>query len=59
MRFKTSLSRVLDSQGNLVCQIVPFGRVFRADFLTPLVLLDVWWSDPPLSCGCGIVDLVT
>ncbi|XP_021305524.1 uncharacterized protein LOC110431140 [Sorghum bicolor] len=32
VRFKTGLSRVLDSQGNLVCQIVPFGRVFRADF---------------------------
>jgi hypothetical protein len=30
--FKTGLSRVLDSQGNLVCQIVPFGRVFRANF---------------------------
>ena len=32
MRFKIGLSRVLDSQGNLVCQIVPFGRVFRANF---------------------------
>ena len=32
VRFKTGLSRVLDSQGHLVCQIVPFGRVFRADF---------------------------
>jgi hypothetical protein len=28
VRFKIGLSRVLDSQGNLVCQIVPFGRVF-------------------------------
>jgi hypothetical protein len=26
--FKIGLSRVLDSQGNLVCQIVLFGRVF-------------------------------
>jgi len=33
VRFKASLSRVLDSQGNLVCQILPFGRVFRANFL--------------------------
>jgi hypothetical protein len=32
VRFKTGLSRVLDSQGNLVCQIIPFGHVFRADF---------------------------
>jgi hypothetical protein len=32
VRFKTGLSRALDSQGNLVCQLVPFGRVFRADF---------------------------
>jgi hypothetical protein len=32
VRFKTGLSRVLDSQRNLVCQIVSFGRVFRADF---------------------------
>jgi hypothetical protein len=32
VHFKTDLSQVLDSQGNLVCQIVPFGRVFRADF---------------------------
>ena len=32
VRFKTGLSRVLDSQGNLICQIVPFGCVFRANF---------------------------
>ena len=28
-------------------------------FLTPLALLDVWWSDPPLSFGSGIGDWVT
>jgi hypothetical protein len=28
VRFKADLSRVLDSLRNLVCQIVPFGRVF-------------------------------
>jgi hypothetical protein len=28
VRFTTDLSRVLNSQGNLVCQIIPFGRVF-------------------------------
>ena len=32
VRFKIGLSRVLDSQGSLLCQIVPFGRVFRANF---------------------------
>jgi hypothetical protein len=32
VRFKIGLSRVLNSQGNLVCQIVPFGHVFRANF---------------------------
>ena len=33
VRFKEGLSRVLDSRGDLVCPIVPFGRVFRIDFL--------------------------
>jgi hypothetical protein len=28
VHFKTSLSRVLNSQRNLVCQIVPFGHIF-------------------------------
>jgi hypothetical protein len=28
VRSKTGLSQVLDSQENLVCQIVPFGHVF-------------------------------
>ena len=32
VRFKEGLSRVLDSRGDLVCPIVPFGRVFRIDF---------------------------
>jgi hypothetical protein len=32
VRFKLGLSRILDSLGNLVCKIVPFGRVFRGDF---------------------------
>jgi hypothetical protein len=59
VRFKTGLSRVLDSQGNLVCQIVPFGHVFRADFFTLLALLDVWWPDPSLRFGSGIGDWVT
>lgn len=31
VRFKTGLSRVLDPLGDLVCRIVPFGRVFQAD----------------------------
>jgi hypothetical protein len=32
VHFKTGLCRVLDSQENLVCQIISFSRVFRADF---------------------------
>ena len=32
VRFKKRNSRVLDSVGNLVCQISPFGRVFMVDF---------------------------
>jgi hypothetical protein len=30
--FKKGLSQVLDAQGDLVCQIFPFGRVLSADF---------------------------
>jgi hypothetical protein len=59
VRFKTGLSRVLDSQGNLVCQIALLAVSFELNFLTPLALLDVWWPDPPLSFGSGIGDLVT
>jgi transposase InsO family protein len=32
VRFKKGNSRVLDSIGNLVCQISPFGRIFMVDF---------------------------
>ncbi|XP_004966968.2 uncharacterized protein LOC101762853 [Setaria italica] len=32
VRFKKGNSRVLDSTGNLVCKISPFGRVFKVDF---------------------------
>jgi len=32
VRFKKGNSRVLDSVGNLVCQISPFGRIFMVDF---------------------------
>jgi hypothetical protein len=32
VRFKTGCSRVLDSQGDLVCTIVPEGQIFRVDF---------------------------
>jgi hypothetical protein len=56
VRFKTSLSQVLDSQENLICQIVPFWLSFELIFLTYLALLDVWWTDPPLNFGSGIGD---
>jgi hypothetical protein len=32
---------------------------FELIFLTPLALLDVWWTDPPLSFESGIGDWVT
>jgi hypothetical protein len=32
VRCKTGCSRVLDSQGDLVCTIFPEGQIFRADF---------------------------
>jgi hypothetical protein len=32
VRFKTGCSHVLDSQGDLVCTIVPEGQIFRASF---------------------------
>src|SRR5213078_5317521 len=32
VRFKKGFSRILDRQGELVCRISPFDRVFRADF---------------------------
>lgn len=34
MRFKNGFSRILDSQGELVCMIIPEGQIFRADFST-------------------------
>src|SRR5919109_506390 len=32
VRFKSGVSRILDSRGDLVCEILPEGQVFRADF---------------------------
>ena len=32
VRFKSGASRILDSRGGLVCEILPEGQVFRADF---------------------------
>ncbi|WVZ70257.1 hypothetical protein U9M48_018934 [Paspalum notatum var. saurae] len=34
VRFKKGFSHVLDAQESLVCPIVPFGKVFRVDFLS-------------------------
>ncbi|WVZ70368.1 hypothetical protein U9M48_019042 [Paspalum notatum var. saurae] len=34
VRFKKGFSCVLDAQGSLVCPVVPFGKVFRVDFLS-------------------------
>ena len=32
VRIKLGASRVLDSQGDLVCMVVPEGQIFQADF---------------------------
>jgi len=32
VRFKKGCSRVLDAKGELVCMILPFGRIFQIDF---------------------------
>ncbi|WVZ79474.1 hypothetical protein U9M48_027048 [Paspalum notatum var. saurae] len=32
VRFKKGFSRVLDARESLVCPVLPFGKVFRADF---------------------------
>jgi hypothetical protein len=34
VRFKRGASRILDSQGKLVCMIIPEGQIFRANFPT-------------------------
>ncbi|WVZ58540.1 hypothetical protein U9M48_008806 [Paspalum notatum var. saurae] len=34
VRFKKGFSRVLDAQESLVCPVVPFGKVFRVNFLS-------------------------
>ena len=34
VRFKNGSSRILDSQGELVCMIIPEGQIFCADFST-------------------------
>jgi len=57
--FKKGCSRVLDAKGELVCKILPFGRIFQIDFsrslalrvvlLVPVLLLLVF-----LSSGSGI-----
>jgi hypothetical protein len=41
VRFKRGLSRVLDTKGDLVCPISPFGRVFELIFHILLAPLDV------------------
>jgi hypothetical protein len=48
VRFKRGLSYVLDAKGDLVCQISPFGRVFRTEFSHSSGPLDVFWQDLPL-----------
>jgi hypothetical protein len=39
--------------------VVPEGQVFRADFLSLLVLSVVYWLVHRVSCGSGIGSWVT
>jgi hypothetical protein len=57
--FRPGVSRIWDSRGDLVCMVVPEGQVFRADFLSPLVLSVVSWLVLRVSCGSGIGSWVT
>jgi hypothetical protein len=57
--FWPSGSRILDSRGDLVCMVVPEGQVFRADFLSLLVLSVDSWLVLRVSCGSGIGSWVT
>jgi hypothetical protein len=57
--FQPSGSRILDSRGDLVCMVVPEGQVFRADFLSLLVLSVVSWLVLRVSCGSSIESWVT
>jgi hypothetical protein len=57
--FRPDGSWILDSRGHLVCMVVPEGQVFRADFLSLLVLSVVYWLVHRVSCGSGIGSWVT
>jgi hypothetical protein len=52
--FRPGGSWILDSRGDLVCMVVPEGQVFRADFLSLLVLSIVSWLVLRGSFGSGI-----
>jgi hypothetical protein len=54
--FKTGTSRVFDSQGDLVCMIIPEGLIFIADFLSVSALLVVRLLVFQRSFGNGIGD---
>jgi hypothetical protein len=57
--FRFGGSRILDSRGDLVCMVVPEGQVFRADFLSLLVLSVVSCLVLRVSYGSGIGSWVT
>jgi hypothetical protein len=57
--FRPGGYRILDSRADLVCMVVPEGQVFRADFLSLLVLSVVSWLALRVSCGSRIGSWVT
>ena len=63
VRFKKHASCILDSRGDLICNLLPYGRVFKADFSSSfgtsrclLALLDVFWLLLLRIYGSGIGD---
>jgi hypothetical protein len=52
--FKSGGSRILDSQGNLVCMVVPEGQIFRVEFSRSSGVARCFLAGLRVSCRSGI-----
>jgi hypothetical protein len=52
--FKSGGSRILDSQGNLVCMVVPEGQIFRVEFSRSSGVARCFLVGLRVSCRSGI-----
>jgi hypothetical protein len=52
--FRPGGSRILDSQGDLVCMVVLVGQVFEADFSQSSGVSIASWLVLRVSCGSGV-----